>query len=76
MPKYHGDSTMGWASHGRNDLPHVRFSIAGIEAVNSMSNIYTWGASHLSKGATAHYSDKTRQRLVEGHVPSSGGYGP
>jgi hypothetical protein len=45
MPKYHDDkyrddSTMGWASPGRNDLPHVRFSSAGIEEVNSPSNIY------------------------------------
>jgi hypothetical protein len=48
---------------------------AGIEAVNSPSNIYAREASHLPKGATAHYRDKTRQRLVEGLVPSSSSYG-
>jgi hypothetical protein len=48
---------MGWTYHGRNDLPHVRFSSAGI---------YTQGTSHLLKEATVRCSDKTRQRLVEG----------
>jgi hypothetical protein len=32
---------------------HVRFSSAGAEVVNSPSNIYARGASHLRKGTTA-----------------------
>jgi hypothetical protein len=67
---------MGWTSHDRNDLPHVRFNSAGTEAVNSPSNIYARGASHPLKGTTAHYSDKTWQCLVEGHIPSSSSYEP
>jgi hypothetical protein len=76
MSKYHDDSAMGWASHCRNDLPHIRFRSAGIEAINSLSNIYTEGASHLSKGATTHSNDKSKQRQAEGPVPSFGNYGP
>jgi hypothetical protein len=41
--KYHDDSTMRWTSHGRNNLPHVRFNTTGIEADNSPSNIYARG---------------------------------
>jgi hypothetical protein len=66
---------MGWTSHGRNDLPHVRFNSTDMEVVNSPSNIYARGASPLLKGTTTHCSDKTRHHLVEGLIPSFGSYG-
>jgi predicted lipoprotein with Yx(FWY)xxD motif len=40
MPKYHDDSTMGYASLGRNDLPHVRFSSVGTEATDGVDQLY------------------------------------
>jgi hypothetical protein len=63
MPKYHDDSATGWASHGRNDLPHIRFNSVGIEADNSSSISMLGEALHPPKGATTHCNDKIRQRL-------------
>jgi hypothetical protein len=70
--------TLPWDGHLMVEMiyPMKNLVSVGIEAVNSPSNIYARRGSHPPKGAIAHCSDKTRQRLVEGHVPLSGSYGP
>jgi hypothetical protein len=60
---------MGQASPSKNDLPDVRFGSAGIHTVNSSPNIQARGLHILQKGATAHFSDSTRQHLAGGPVP-------
>jgi hypothetical protein len=57
----------------KNDLLHVRFDSAGTHTVNTLSNIQARGLHIPRRGATAHYSDETRQCLARGLVPSSDG---
>jgi hypothetical protein len=39
-PKYHDDSTRGWALPGRNDLPYVIIQVPKPQVVNSPSDVY------------------------------------
>jgi hypothetical protein len=60
----------------KNDVLHIRFSSAGTHTVNTLPNIQAQGLHITQRGATAHCSDGTRQRLAEGHVSSSDGCRP
>jgi hypothetical protein len=57
----------------KNDLLHIRFGIVGTHTASTPPNIRVQGHHIPQKGATAHYSDGTRQRLAGGRVPSSDG---
>jgi hypothetical protein len=72
MPKYYDDFATIWASHGRNDLPNLKFNYAGIEADNSSSISMPEGL-HIPRKVPPSTA-MTRQHLAEGHVPSSGSY--